>query len=72
MTSVGPGVIEVRIHTAQEYRVFYVAKFAEAIYVLHAFQKTTQKTPSRDIETGSKGYREVLRHRRGAEGGSHD
>src|SRR3990172_1554530 len=59
MTSVGPGVIEVRIHTAQEYRVFYVAKFSEAIYVLHAFQKTTRKTPSRDIETGSKCYREV-------------
>ena len=72
MTSIGPGVIEVRIHTGQEYRVFYLAKFSEAIYVLHAFQKTTQKTPSRDIETGSKSFREVLRHRRGAEGGSHE
>lgn len=42
------------------------------IEVLHAFQKMTQKTPSRDIETGSKCYREVLQHRRGAEGGSHE
>jgi phage-related protein len=46
MSAVGPGVIEIRIRVTQEYRVFYVAKFAEAIYVLHAFKKQTQKTPS--------------------------
>jgi phage-related protein len=45
MTEVGAGVIEIRIHTETEHRVFYVAKFQEAIYVLHAFEKKSQKTP---------------------------
>ncbi len=44
MAGVGPGVYEVRIRTAVEHRVFYVAKFAEGVYVLHAFQKKTQQT----------------------------
>ena len=44
MPSVGSGVVEIRVHTAQEYRVFYIANFTEAIYVLHAFTKRTQKT----------------------------
>jgi phage-related protein len=35
MTTVGPGVIEVRVHTRVEHRVFYIAKFEEAVYVLH-------------------------------------
>ncbi len=39
MPSIGPGVIEIRINTGNAYRIFYVAKFAEGIYVLHAFQK---------------------------------
>jgi phage-related protein len=39
--SVGPGVYEIRIYAQDAYRVFYVAKFKEAIYVLHAFQKKT-------------------------------
>jgi len=38
MTSVGPGVREIRVHTGLEHRVVYVAKFAEAIYVLHVFE----------------------------------
>jgi len=62
-------VIEIRIHTLVQNRVFYVAKFAEAIYVLHAFQKTTRKTPSADIELGKKRLREVLRLRGGRVGG---
>jgi len=69
---VGQGVVEVRIHSALEHRVFYVAKFSEGIYVLHAFHKTTQKTPRHDIEAGSTRYREVVMHRRGAKGGSHE
>ena len=63
MTTIGPGVIEIRIHTTQEYRVFYVAKFAEAVYVLHAFNKRTQKTPPRDIELARRRYSELLRIR---------
>jgi phage-related protein len=63
MVTVGPGVIEIRIHTAQEYRVFYVAKFAEALYVLHAFTKRTQKTPQRDIDLAQRRYSQLIRTR---------
>ena len=63
MTIVGPGVIEIRIHTTEEYRVFYVAKFAEAIYVLHAFNKQAQKTPQHDIELAQRRYTELLQAR---------
>ena len=55
--SVGAGVYEIRIHAQGAYRVFYVAKFEEAIYVLHAFQKKTQKTGRRDLEIGRQRYR---------------
>ncbi len=52
MPTVGPGVREIRIRAGGAYRVFYVAKFEEVIYVLHAFQKKTQKTVKQDIEIG--------------------
>lgn len=42
-----------------EWRILYVAKFADAIYVLHAFQKKTQKTPQKDIDLARKRYREI-------------
>ena len=45
-------------------RVFYVAKFAEGIYVLHAFRKKTQRTRKTDIEIGRQRLRELNRHRR--------
>jgi phage-related protein len=63
MIGVGPGVYEVRIRTALEHRIFYVAKFAEGVYVLHAFQKKTQQTAQRDLELARERYREVLRQR---------
>ena len=66
IASVGPGVYELRIRTAVEHRVFYVAKFAEGVYALHAFQKKTQQTTHRDIELAQERYREVLRQRRAA------
>ena len=44
MPSVGLGVKENRVRDGGAYRVIYVARFAEAIYVLHAFQKKTTKT----------------------------
>jgi phage-related protein len=65
MASVGPGVYELRVRTAVEHRVFYVAKFAEGVYVLHAFQKKTQQTSQRDLELARERYREVLRQRQG-------
>ena len=40
---VGQGVREIRIHTELEHRILYVVKFTEGIYVLHAFEKRTQK-----------------------------
>src|SRR5256885_2043538 len=44
MTAVGKGVCEIRVHTATEHRLIYIATFAEAVYVLHVFEKRTQKT----------------------------
>lgn len=64
MMGIGPGVYELRIHTAVEHRVFYVAKFEEGVYVLHAFQKKTRNTPQREIELARERFREVLRTRR--------
>jgi putative addiction module killer protein len=52
MQTVGPGVREIRIHVGGAYRVFYVATRAEAIYVLHAFEKKTQKTSAQDLRLG--------------------
>lgn len=50
MTTVGSGVYEIRIHTGVEHRVFYVAKYEEAVYVIHAFEKRTRHTPQADID----------------------
>ena len=57
MPAVGPGVREIRLHVGGAYRVFYVATRAEAIYVLHAFEKKTQKTAARDLEIGRDRFR---------------
>jgi phage-related protein len=64
MTSVGPGVAEIRIHSGVEHRVFYVAKFEEAVYVLHAFEKRTRQTRQADLELGAKRLADVVRSRR--------
>lgn len=64
MPSVGKGVMEIRIRVKDAFRVFYVAQFEEAVYVLHAFQKKTQKTAKRDIQLGQQRYREMLQHRK--------
>src|SRR6266498_3607908 len=56
LSSVGPGVYEIRVHTGVEHRVFYVAKFSEAIYVLHAFEKKTRQTRSEDIDVARRRY----------------
>jgi phage-related protein len=59
LSEVGAGVREIRIHVLGEWRVLYVAKFAEAVYVLHAFQKKTQKTRREDIELARKRYHQI-------------
>jgi phage-related protein len=67
MPSVGPGAREIRIHTAIEHRVLYVAKFAEAIYVLHAFHKKARKTPRQDLELGRQRFQALAAWRRATE-----
>lgn len=58
MNTVGPGVREMRIREKDgTFRVIYVAKFENAIYVLHRFQKKSQKTSSEDIALASRGTR---------------
>ena len=52
MPSVGPGVSEIRIHEDGEHRVLFVTRYEEAVYVLHAFEKKSQKTAQRDIDLG--------------------
>ncbi|MEK7763492.1 MAG: type II toxin-antitoxin system RelE/ParE family toxin [Nitrospirota bacterium] len=59
LSEVGAGVREIRIHILGEWRVLYVAKFAEAVYVLHAFQKKTRKTRREDIELAHTRYRQI-------------
>lgn len=61
--SVGPGAMEVKIEIGDAYRVFYVAKFDEAIYVLHCFNKKSKSgiaTPRRDLDLAKQRYREVV------------
>ena len=63
MTTVGSGVVEIRVHTRLEHRVFYVAKFEEAVYVLHAFEKRTRKTPQPEIALAKKRLADLIRSR---------
>lgn len=63
MTSVGPGVQEIRIRTGREHRVFYIAKFAEVVYVLHAFEKRSRRTSHQDLEVARIRFRLLLRER---------
>jgi phage-related protein len=65
MTSVGQGVREIRVRDESgAFRVMYVARFAEAVHVLHCFQKKTQRTPSREIDLARQRYRELVRKQR--------
>jgi phage-related protein len=63
MTTVGPGVIEIRVHTRLEHRIFYVARFDEAVYVLHAFEKRTRQTPRSEIVLAQRPLADLLRRR---------
>lgn len=58
---IGPGVREIRIRDdAGIFRIIYIAKFADAIYVLHCFQKKTKKTSTADIALATKRYKDLL------------
>jgi phage-related protein len=63
MRTVGAGVFEIRVHADGEFRVLYVAKFAEAVYVLHAFGKRTRKTSRQDLNIASRRYADLISQR---------
>jgi len=61
MPEVGAGTYEIRYRDSANgaFRVMYVAKFADAVYVLHAFQKKTQQTAKYDIDLATKRYKMI-------------
>lgn len=62
MPSIGKGVEEIRIwDDAGTFRVIYTARLADAVYVLHAFQKKTQATSKRDLETAKTRFSQLTR-----------
>ncbi len=62
LAAVGNGVEEIRIaDDSGAYRVIYVARRAEAVYVLHAFQKKSQATPQRDIDIARRRFAQLPR-----------
>jgi phage-related protein len=62
MPSIGRGVEELRIwDDSGTYRVVYTARLADAVYVLHAFQKKTQATSKRDIDLAAARFNELMR-----------
>jgi phage-related protein len=64
MPDVGSGVVEIRLHGANEYRIFYVARFEEAVYVLHCFVKKTRVTRKADLDLGRQRYSALLEMRK--------
>lgn len=62
MKTVGPGVREIRVRDASgAYREVYTATLADAVYVLHAFQKKSQATSQRDLELAAARLRDLMR-----------
>ena len=62
MPAIGKGVEEIRVtDDGGAYRVIYVARRADAVYVLHAFQKKTQATSRRDIDAGKRRFAQLSR-----------
>jgi len=62
MSTVGHGVKEIRIRDASgAFRVIYLAKFADAVYVRHCFQKKTGKTGKADFDLAAKRYRDLFK-----------
>ena len=59
MFGIGPGVYEIRIHVQGEWRVIFVAKRTDAVYVLHAFAKKTQKTRREDVALAIHRYSQI-------------
>jgi len=65
MPSIGKGVEEIRIRDdSGVYRVIYTARLASAVFVLHAFQKKTQRTSQRDIDVAKARFSEMMKDRK--------
>lgn len=64
MPGIGPGVEEVRIHAENEYRVIYIARLEEAVYVLHCFVKKTRRTSARDLIIARTRLKQLLGEKR--------
>src|SRR5262249_49356723 len=65
MPTVGLGVKEIRVRDESgAYRVLYLAKFEEAVYVLHVFEKRSEKTPKSDIQLAKSRYADLLKWRK--------
>jgi len=63
LRTVGPGACELRVQVKGAFRILYVAKFAEGIYVLHASEKRTRRTRPADVTLARKRYQDVERAR---------
>jgi phage-related protein len=62
MQGIGAGVREIRVRAADgAFRVIYVAKFAEAVFVLHCFQKKSRKTAGEDVDLATRRYKELMK-----------
>jgi phage-related protein len=59
MPAIGLGVKEIRLHVLGEWRIIFVAKFEEAVYVLHSFQKKGRKTSQKDVDLARKRYKQI-------------
>ena len=57
--SIGSGVREIRIMHKGQFRVIYIATLADAVYVLHGFQKKTQKTRKQDIDAAKQTLKQL-------------
>lgn len=64
MPTVELGVNELRVRAGGAYRLMYVAKFPEAVYVLHAFEKKSAKTAKPDIELARRRFKDLIQERR--------
>jgi phage-related protein len=64
MPTVGLGVNEIRVRAGGAFRLIYVARFSEAVYVLHAFRKKSQKTARTDIELARRRFRALVQERK--------
>ena len=65
MKTVGQGVEEIRIREkGNAYRIIYIARFEDAVHVLHAFEKKSQKTPQRDLDVATRRLKRLLAEQR--------